>query len=109
MAQNNVHPVASTEQIPTSEHGKGFPPFDPTTFASQVLWLAITFVALYLLMSRIALPRVATILENRQSRITGDLADAQRLKDQSDAAIAAHEKALAEARSRAQALANETM
>ena len=109
MVQKNAQPVATTEHIPSSEHGKGFPPFDATTFASQLLWLALTFVALYLLMSRVALPRVATILENRRQRIEGDLADAQRLKEQSDAAIAAHEKALAEARSRAQALANETM
>jgi F-type H+-transporting ATPase subunit b len=109
MAQKNAQPVATTEHIPSTEHGKGFPPFDATTFASQLLWLALTFVALYLLMSRIALPRVATILEDRRQRIEGDLADAQRLKEQSDAAIAAHEKALAQARGRAQALANETM
>jgi len=109
MAQKKAQPAATTEHIPPSEHGKGFPPFDATTFASQLLWLALTFVALYLLMSRLALPRVAGILENRQQRIAGDFADAQRLKEQSDAAIAAYEKALADARSRAQALANETM
>jgi F-type H+-transporting ATPase subunit b len=109
MAQKNAQPTATTEHIPSSEHGKGFPPFDATTFASQLLWLALTFVALYLLMSRVALPRVGTILENRRERIAGDLADAQRLKEQSDAAIAAFEKALADARSRAQALANETL
>jgi F-type H+-transporting ATPase subunit b len=95
-------------QVPSGAHGI-FPPFQKETFASQLLWLALTFVALYLLMSRIALPRVGAILENRQQRIAGDLADAQRLKEQSDAAIAAYEKALADARSRAQALANETM
>jgi F-type H+-transporting ATPase subunit b len=108
MAQN-AHTTATTEQIPPSEHGKGFPPFDATTFASQLLWLAVTFVALYLLMSRVALPRVGAILESRKQRIEGDLAEAQRLKEQSDAAIAAHEKALSEARGRAQALANETI
>jgi F-type H+-transporting ATPase subunit b len=59
-------------------------------------------------MSRIALPRVGSILEARRQRIKEDLAEAQRFKDASDAAIAAHEKALAEARARAQALANET-
>jgi F-type H+-transporting ATPase subunit b len=109
MAQKNAQPAATTEHIPASEHGKGFPPFDSTTFASQLLWLVLTFVALYLLMSRIALPRVGAILENRQQRIAGDLAEAQSLKGQSDAAIAAYEKALADARGRAQALANETM
>ncbi len=108
MAQKNAQPVATTEHIPPGEHGKGFPPFDSSTFASQLLWLAITFVALYLLMSRVALPRLAKIIEDRQKHVAGDLADAQGLKDQSDAAIAAYEKALAEARGRAQALANET-
>jgi F-type H+-transporting ATPase subunit b len=109
MAQKKAQPTTVTEHIPESEHGKGFPPFDATTFASQLLWLAITFVALYLLMSRVALPRVGAILENRRARIAGDLAEAQSLKEQSDAAIAAYEKALAEARGRAQALANETI
>src|SRR5262249_29969783 len=108
MAQKSAQPVPSVEHIPGSEHGKGFPPFDAHTFASQLLWLALAFIALYLLMSRIALPRIASILEARRRRVEDDLAEAQRFKDASDAAIAAHEKALAEARGRAQTLANET-
>ena len=108
MAQKSAQPTASVEHIPASEHGRGFPPFDPQTFASQLFWLALTFIALYLLMSRIALPRIGSILEARRQRVEDDLAEAQRLKDASDAAIAAHEKALADARGRAQALANET-
>jgi len=98
----------SVEYSPASEHGKGFPPFDSHTFPSQLFWLALTFIALYLLMSRVALPRVGSILEDRRKHIEGDLGEAHRLKGESDAAIAAHEKALAEARGRAQALANET-
>ena len=105
MAQKSAEAIESVEHIPSAEHGRGFPPFDSTTFASQLLWLALTFIALYLLMSRLALPRIGAILETRRQRVEGDLAEAQRLKDQSDAAIAAHEKALAEARGRAQALA----
>jgi F-type H+-transporting ATPase subunit b len=108
MAQKDAQPVGSVEHIPASEHGRGFPPFDSKTFPSQLFWVALAFIALYLLMSRIALPRVGSILEARRQRIEGDLAEAQRFKDASDAAIAAHEKALAEARARAQALANET-
>jgi F-type H+-transporting ATPase subunit b len=108
MAQKSAEPITSVEHIPKSEHGRGFPPFDAQTFPSQLFWLTTAFVALYLLMSRIALPRVASILDARRQRIEGDLGEAQRLKDASDAAIAAHEKALAEARSRAQTLANET-
>jgi F-type H+-transporting ATPase subunit b len=84
-----------------------FPPFDKQTFPSQLLWLTVAFVALYLLMGKIALPRVSSILEARRSRISGDLAEASRLKGESDAAIAAYEKALADARGRAQALVAE--
>jgi len=108
MAQNSAKQVESVEHIPASEHGRGFPPFEKQTFASQLLWFALTFVVLYLLMSRLALPRIGSILEERRRRVEGDLAEAQRLKEASDAAIAAHEKALAEARGRAQTLANET-
>jgi F-type H+-transporting ATPase subunit b len=108
MAQKSAEPITSVEHIPKSEHGRGFPPFDAQTFPSQLFWLALTFIALYLLMSRIALPRVASILDARRERVESDLGEAQRLKDASDAAIVAHEKALAEARARAQALANET-
>jgi len=107
MAQQKAQPAGSTEH-PSGGHGGKFPPFESHTFASQVLWLAIVFIALYWLMSRVALPRIGSILEARRAQIAGDLAEAQRLKDQSDAAIAAYEKALAEARARAQALANET-
>jgi F-type H+-transporting ATPase subunit b len=108
MAQKSAQPISTVEHIPGSEHGRGFPPFDATTFASQLFWFALTFILLYVLMSRVALPRIGTILEDRRKRIESDLADAQRSKEASDAAIVAHEKALAEARGRAQTLANET-
>jgi F-type H+-transporting ATPase subunit b len=108
MAQKNATQVESVEHIPKAEHGRGFPPFDPQTFASQLFWLALTFIALYLVMSRVALPRVGSILEERRRRIDADLAEAQRTKDESAAASAAHEKALAEARERAHVLANAT-
>jgi F-type H+-transporting ATPase subunit b len=85
-----------------------FPPLQVETYASQIFWLALTFVALYLLMARVALPRVSGILEARRQHIEDDLAEARRLKDESDAAIATYEKALADARGRAQALAAET-
>jgi F-type H+-transporting ATPase subunit b len=89
-------------------HGGGFPPFESNTFASQLVSLAIAFVALYLIVSRIALPRVGGVIEARQNKIDGDLAEAQKLKDESDAALKAYESELAAARSRAQAIGNET-
>jgi F-type H+-transporting ATPase subunit b len=106
MAEQTAKTVASTQQAPAGEHGK-FPPFDSQTFPSQLFWLIIAFVALYLLMSRIALPRIASIREERRKHIDAHLAEAQRLRGESEAAIAAHEAALAQAQTRAQTLANE--
>src|ERR1700742_2485605 len=106
MAQNQKT-VATTEHVPASEHGGGFPPFQKETFASQIVWLVITFVALYLLISRIAVPRIGGILEDRAKRIESDFAEAQRDKEESEAALAAYEKALADARNRAQAIGAE--
>jgi F-type H+-transporting ATPase subunit b len=86
------------------EHA-AFPPFDPATFGSQLFWLAILFGLLYALMSRVALPRIGSILEERAARIASDLAESQRLKEASDAAIASHEQALAEARQNSHGIA----
>jgi F-type H+-transporting ATPase subunit b len=98
----------STEHVPKGEHDGGFPPFNSHTFASQLIWLAIAFILLYVLMAKWALPQVGRVIENRQKRIAGDIAEAGRLKEQSDAAVVAYEKALADARGRAQTIANET-
>src|SRR5436190_5987646 len=89
-------------------HGGAFPPFDSSTFASQLVSLVIAFVALYVIVSRFALPKVGGVIEARQNAIEGDLAAAQKLKDESDAALKAYEGELAAARSRAQAIGNET-
>jgi F-type H+-transporting ATPase subunit b len=96
---------AHTEQ--PGEHKGAFPPFAKETFASQIFWLVICFVALYLLIARIAVPRIAGILEQRTKRIEDDFAEAQRDKQESEAALVAYEKALADARSRAQAIGTE--
>ena len=89
-------------------HKAPFPPFQKDTFASQLVSLLIAFVALYLIVSRIALPRVGSVLDARQNAIEGDLAKAQELKDASDAALKAYESELAAARARAQAISAET-
>src|SRR5882757_940415 len=89
-------------------HGGAFPPFDSANFASQLVSLAIAFVALYLIVSRVALPRVGGTIDARQNAIDGDLAEAQKLKDASGAALKAYETELASARSRAQAIGTET-
>ena len=89
-------------------HKAPFPPFQKDTFASQLVSLLIAFVALYVIVSRIALPRVGGVIDARQNAVDGDLAAAQRLKDESDAALKAYEAELAAARSRAQAIGTET-
>ena len=85
-----------------------FPPFNKETFASQLVWFVIFFVILYVLIGRFAIPRIGGIIEARRGKVEGDLAEANRLKEQSDQALKAYEKSLADARGRAQALANET-
>ena len=89
-------------------HKAPFPPFQKDTYASQLVSLVIAFAALYLIVSRIALPRVGSLLDARQNAIEGDLAAAQKLKDESDSALKAYESELAGARSRAQAISAET-
>ncbi|MDP6688760.1 MAG: F0F1 ATP synthase subunit B', partial [Alphaproteobacteria bacterium] len=79
------------------------PQFWMEDFAPQMVWLVISFIALYLLMARVALPRVANVLETRHGRIADDLDQAQQLKTQAETVIAEYEAALAEARSDAQA------
>jgi F-type H+-transporting ATPase subunit b len=101
--------MADTTAHTQAPAGKNtFPPFQSENFPSQLAWLAVSFVLLYVLMSRVALPRIGSILENRSKRIADDLAEAQRFKEQSDAANAAYEKSLADARARAQTLAAAT-
>jgi F-type H+-transporting ATPase subunit b len=95
----------------TETHGGAkapFPPFNSETFPSQLFWLVIAFIALYVLLSRLALPRVASIFAARSGRVKGDLEVAERLKTDSEAAIEAYEKALANARAKAQTIASAT-
>src|SRR5262249_54386750 len=103
-----AEPTAHTEAPGGPGGHAAFPPFQRENFASQLVWLAISFVLLYVLMSKIALPRVGGILAARQQRISDDLAKADDLKAKSEAAHAAYEKALADARTRAQTIAAET-
>lgn len=108
MAESHGGDTTAHTEADGGEHNGGFPPFDPSTFPSQLVSLAIAFVALYLIVSRIALPRVGSVIDARQNAIEGDLSEAQKLKDESQAALKAYESDLASARSRAQAIGTET-
>lgn len=87
--------------------GMAFPPLDPETFASQLFWLTVTFGLLYVLLKRFSLPRVSEVIEERRERIERDLQTAEDLKVETEQALAGYEQALAEARTRANAVAKE--
>jgi F-type H+-transporting ATPase subunit b len=108
VAESHGGAKGTTAHTEADAHGRAFPPFQKETFASQLVSLLIAFVALYMIVSRIALPRVGSVLDARQNAIEGDLAEAQKLKDASDEALKAYERELAAARARAQAIGNET-
>src|ERR1700688_2284186 len=84
-----------------------FPPFQAEHFPSQLAWVAVSFVLLYVLMTKVALPRIGAIFAERRKRIVDDLKAAQGFKEQSDAALAAYETEVTDARSCAQAIAAE--
>src|SRR6202166_4314918 len=109
MAESHGEPKGATAHTEADGgHKAPFPPFQKDTFASQLVSLLIAFVALYLIVSRIALPRVGKTIDDRQGAIESDLSQAQKLKDESDGALKAYESELAAARSRAQAISAET-
>jgi F-type H+-transporting ATPase subunit b len=84
------------------------PQLDLATFPPQLIWLAITFAVLYLLMAKLGLPRVGHAIGQRRERVEGDLEKAQQMKAEAEAVIAAYERALAEARQVAQQTLKET-
>jgi F-type H+-transporting ATPase subunit b len=95
--------TATTEAPATG----GFPPFDQTTFPSQLFWLAVTFAFLFVVMWRVAGPRIHGVIANRRNTINGDIQAAQKARADAESAGAAYQTALAGARARAQALAEE--
>lgn len=104
-AEPHVDPHAAVEAgAHGGEHAATFPPFDPTLFAHQLFWLAVTFVVLYFIVSRVALPRVGAVLERRQATVQGDLEQAQKASDEAEAARQAAELAQAKARAEARQL-----
>jgi F-type H+-transporting ATPase subunit b len=78
------------------------PQLDYHTFVPQLVWLAISFVVLYILMSRLGLPKVKAALEGRRHHLDSDLGRAAALKEEAEAALAAYQKTLADARAAAQ-------
>jgi F-type H+-transporting ATPase subunit b len=97
--------TATTEQ--PAQKGAGFPPFDHNTFPSQIFWLAITFLFLFVVLWRVAGPRIADTIAARRKQINDDIATAQKARGDAETASAAYQTALAGARARARAMAEE--
>jgi F-type H+-transporting ATPase subunit b len=91
-----------------SEGKSGLPQLNTPDFAPQLIWLALSFVILYFLLSRVALPRIGEVIEERRNRIGRDIETAGKLKQETEAALAAYEQALAAARGRAHGIGRET-
>jgi F-type H+-transporting ATPase subunit b len=85
----------------------GMPQLDFSTFPNQIFWLVVTLVVIYLVLTRVALPRIASVLAERSGTITNDIAAAEELKLKAEEAEKAYEEALAEARLEAQKIAAE--
>jgi F-type H+-transporting ATPase subunit b len=90
--------VTNTETAGKAAESAGMPQLDLTTFPNQIFWLAVTLVIIYLVLNRVALPRIAAVLAERQGTITNDLAAAEELKQKAVEAEEAYNKALADAR-----------
>jgi len=77
------------------------PQLDPSTFGSQLFWLAVSFVTLYVVLSVLVLPRIGATMAKRSEQLDGDLAEAEALRAKAEAALEAYEEALAQARTKA--------
>ena len=83
------------------------PQLDPSSYASQLFWLVVTFALLYLLMWKVALPRISALLRERQEQIDDDLEKATKLKAEAEGVLKAYEAAMTEGRARAHATLRE--
>ncbi len=100
--------AATAETAEEASGGGGLPQFDPSSFYSQLFWLAITFAFLYWVMSSFILPRLGGVIEERRDRIADDLDQASEFKHQAEEAENAYKKALADAKAKAQSIAAQT-
>ena len=98
-----AHTAATTQ----AHHEGGFPPFDTTTFPSQLFWLAVTFAFLFVVLWKVAGPRINGAITGRRGAITGAIEAARKARGEAEAAEAAYRTALAGARARATALAED--
>ena len=104
-AQSTPPDATRTEVGQAGGAHSNFPPFDPSTFPSQLVWFAIAFGFLYWYMSKRGLPALGAVIDGRKAQIARDLDEATAMQQKADQAAAAHERTLAEARAKAQTVA----
>lgn len=95
-------PLLGPASVARAAENVGMPQLDPSGFVPQLVWLAIVFTVLYIVLSRVVLPRIGEVLEDRQARIADDLDAAEKLKSDAEKARGAYEATLAKARAAAQ-------
>lgn len=100
--------TTATTEVPAKHEAAGFPPFKTETFPSQFFWLAVTFGFLFVVLWRVAGPRINAAITGRRGAINAALAEAGKARASAEAAQAGYEAALASARAKANALAEET-
>jgi F-type H+-transporting ATPase subunit b len=100
-------PATGGTVAPAQPENPGFPPFKFETFPGQLFWLTITFAFLFVVLWRLAGPRIQGVIAERRNRINSDIQAAQALRKDAEGASAAYETALAGARARAQKLAED--
>lgn len=105
-----AEPAATTAMtgVPAKHEAAGFPPFKTETFPSQLFWLAVTFAFLFVVLWRVAGPRINAAITSRRGAINGAIAEASKARAEAEAAQAGYEAALTSARAKANALAEET-
>ena len=99
-----VHQVAAGA---ASGGGGGLPQFDPTWWAGEVVWFTVIFAIVFFLMAKVFMPRIAGTIDERETRITGDIRQAMALKEQAEAQAAEADAEMAQARSRSHKLAQD--
>ncbi len=108
MSRSVVLAALALASVSGSAMAEGLPQLDVATFEPQIIWLAVSFVSLYLLMARVALPRISQVIDERQHKIDESLKKAEAIKIEAEAALEAYEKSLSEARDKAHDILRES-
>ena len=107
LAVNEAHGETTATHAAEEESG-GMPQLNPDFFGNQIFWLIVALAAIFLILSRVAVPRIGATLAQRQGTITSDLAAAEALRTQARDAQATYDKALADARAEASRISAQT-